>query len=68
MRQHVDWKERKAHTELEERAHTTHLNSLDIHHMALAKEHERARRAMDALRNAGYNWKGNPFSDLMKDF
>jgi len=67
MRQHVDWKERKAQKKVEERAHTTHLNSLDIHHMALAREQERARKAMDALRNAGYTWKGNPFSDLMND-
>ena len=64
-RQHVEWKKRKSQKELEERAHTTHLNSLDIHHMALARERERARRAMDALRSAGCNWKGNPFGDLM---
>ena len=67
MRQHVEWKEKKAQKKVEERAHTTHLNSLDIHHMALAREQERARKAMDALRNAGYTWKGNPFSDLMND-
>jgi hypothetical protein len=67
MRQHSEWKKRRAQTKLEERAHATHLNSLDIHHMALARERERAQKAMDALRNAGYNWKGNPFSDLVND-
>lgn len=66
-RQHVEWKKRRAKKEVEERAHTSHLNSLDIHHMALAKEQERARKAMDALRNAGYSWKGNPFGDLLGD-
>ena len=66
-RQHVDWEKRRAKNQLKERAHTSHLNSLDIHHMALAKERERARKAMDALRNAGYSWKGNPFGDLLND-
>ena len=66
-RQHVEWKKRKARKKVQERAHTSHLNSLDIHHMALAKERERAQKAMDALRNAGYHWKGNPFGDLLND-
>jgi len=67
MRQHVEWKNRRAQMKLEERAHTTHLNSMDIHHIALERERERARMAMDALRNAGCNWKGNPFGDLIND-
>ena len=66
-RQHVQWKKKRSNTKTQERAHTSHLNSLDIHHMALAKERERAQKAMDALRNAGYTWKGNPFGDLLKD-
>lgn len=66
-RQHVEWNTKRAKTKTRERAHTSHLNSLDIHHMALAKERERAQKAMDALRNAGYNWKGNPFGDLLND-
>lgn len=67
MRQHVEWKRRKAEQELDERAHTSHLQSLDIHHMALAREKERARKAMDALRKAGCTVKGNPFGDLLDD-
>lgn len=65
MRQHVEWKRRKAEQEIEERAHTSHLQSLDIHHMALAQEKERARLALDALRKAGCAVKGNPFGDLL---
>ena len=65
MRQHVEWKNRTEQIQVEERAHTTHLNSLDIQHMALAKERERARKAMDAMRAAGFNFKGNPFGDLL---
>ena len=67
-RQHVEWKRKRAEIQLEQRSHTTNLNSLDIHHMALERERERARKAMDALRSAGCNWKGNPFSDLLNDF
>ena len=67
IRQHVEWKKRKEQKEVEERARTTQLNSLDIHHMALAREQERACRAMDALRSAGCNWKGNPFGDLINN-
>lgn len=66
-RQHIEWKQRKEQEELEKRAHTTQLNALDIQHMALARERERALKAMDALRNAGCNWKGNPFDDLFDD-
>mmetsp|Transcript_13390 Transcript_13390/g.37707 ORF Transcript_13390/g.37707 Transcript_13390/m.37707 type:complete len:691 (+) Transcript_13390:165-2237(+) len=66
-RQHVEWTKKKQQKELQDRAHTSHLNSLDVHHMALAKEREHALRAMDALRNAGCTWKGNPFGDLLSD-
>jgi hypothetical protein len=67
MRQHVEWNRRKAGKELEERVHTSDLQSLDMHHMALAREKERARLAMDALLSAGCTVKGNPFDDLLND-
>lgn len=66
-RQHAQWKRKKSQQEVEERAQTSYLNSLDIQHMALAKEQERAQRAMDALRGAGFTLKENPFGDLLKD-
>lgn len=66
-RQHAEWKRKKAQDDVKNRAHTSYLNSLDIQHMALAKEQERAQRAMDALRGAGFKLKGNPFGDLLKD-
>ena len=64
-RQHVAWKKKKAQEDVQDRAHTSYLNSLDIQHMAMAKEQERARKAMDALRSAGYQIRGNPFGDLL---
>lgn len=64
-RQHAAWMKNKAQTDVQHRAHTSYLNSLDVQHMALAKEQERARKAMDALRSAGYSFKGNPFGDVL---
>lgn len=64
-RQLAAWKKRKAQEDVNARAHTSYLKSLDVQHMALAEEQERARKAMDALRTAGYNIKGNPFGDLL---
>jgi hypothetical protein len=64
-RQHAAWKKKKAQEDVTARAHTSYLNSLDIQHVAMAKEQERARMAMDALRSAGYNFQGNPFEDIL---
>jgi hypothetical protein len=66
-RQHVEWKRKQAHKEVKERAHTSYLNSLDAQHVALAKEQERARMALDALRSAGCKLKGNPFGGILED-
>jgi hypothetical protein len=63
-RRNFEWKRKKAELEVKERAHTSYLHSLDLKHMALAQEEERAKKAMDALRNAGCTFHGNPFLDL----
>ncbi|KAL3912309.1 MAG: hypothetical protein SGILL_006934, partial [Bacillariaceae sp.] len=65
-RQHAKWKQKKQQETVRNNAHSSYLNSLDVQHMALAKEQERARRALDALRGAGFQIKGNPFKDLLK--
>lgn len=67
MREHAAWKDRKGQKQVEQQAHTTYMNSLDIQHVALANERERARKAMDALLSAGCNFKRNPFGDLLND-
>ena len=59
-----EWKREKKELEVQERAHTSYLQSLDLKHMALAQEEERAQKAMDALRSAGCTFHGNPFLDL----
>ena len=64
-RRHARWKLQQEEKGIEERARTSHFQSLDAQHMSLAKQEERARIAMDALRSAGYSFKGNPFGDLL---
>jgi hypothetical protein len=64
-RQHAAWLKKKAQADVQDRAHTSYLNSLDIQYMGLAEEQERARKAMDALRSAGYKFVGNPFGDVL---
>lgn len=64
-RHHAKWKAEQREEELNDQRHTSHLRSLDAQHLALSQQQDRARMAMDALRSAGYNIKGNPFGDLM---
>ena len=63
-RRHARWKRRQQEKEIEARAETSNFQALDIQHMALARQEERARLAIDALRSAGCSIKGNPFGDL----
>jgi hypothetical protein len=64
-RRHGLWKRRQEEKEIAERARTSHFQSVDAQHRALAKQKEHARIAMDALRSAGVLFKGNPFGDLL---
>jgi 23S rRNA G2069 N7-methylase RlmK/C1962 C5-methylase RlmI len=64
-RRHKKWKEQQKEMQLQEQRHTSHLKSLDAQHTALFQQQERARRAMDALRSVGFQFKGNPFGNLM---
>mmetsp|Transcript_9168 Transcript_9168/g.23220 ORF Transcript_9168/g.23220 Transcript_9168/m.23220 type:complete len:772 (+) Transcript_9168:255-2570(+) len=63
-RRNFEWKRKTEEDKVQERSHTSHLHSLDMKHMALAQEEERAQKAMDALRRAGCTFHGNPFLDL----
>ena len=62
---HAKWKRQQREKEVRDQSYTSHLKSLDAQHMAFSQQQERARMAMDALRSAGMNIKGNPFGDLM---
>lgn len=64
-RRHAQWKKKQEEKEVQERSKTAYFHSLDAQQMALAKQQERAQRAIDALRSAGCNIKGNPFGDLL---
>ena len=64
-RRHAEWKQRQHDKEIEERHESGHFQALDYQYMALAEQQERARIAMDALRNAGCKINGNPFGELL---
>eukprot|EP00980_Cylindrotheca_fusiformis_P017945 scaffold5703_cov132-Cylindrotheca_fusiformis.AAC.4 len=64
-RHHAKWKQEQREKELNDQHHTSQLRALDAQHMALSQQEERARMALDALRSAGCNIKGNPFGGLL---
>jgi hypothetical protein len=64
-RRHAQWRRQQEEKETEERSRTGHFQSLDAQHVALARQQELTRIAMDALRSAGCSIKGNPFGDLL---
>jgi hypothetical protein len=64
-RGHFEWKRQEQERKLEETSkHINHM-AWDRRHIELAKQKERARVAMDALRDAGCLIQGNPFADLL---
>ena len=62
---HAKWQQKQKEKELDANRHNSHLRSLDAQFMALSRQQERAKKAMDALRSAGCTIQGNPFGDLM---
>lgn len=67
QRQHVQWKEKQRIQEQYQRSQQIHDNLMDQHHSELARQQERAKLALDALRHAGCSFGfTNPFADLLK--
>lgn len=64
-KRHARWRQDQKDAALNAERHSSHLRALDAQHMALSKQQERTRIAMDALRSAGCTIKGNPFGELM---
>jgi hypothetical protein len=64
-RHHLDWKREKAEAEREQRSLTSRNASRDRRYVELAKEKERARIALDALRRAQSTFSSNPFGSLL---
>ena len=65
-RNHLNWKQRMAQAEREEKSRHTKNAALDRKFVELAREKERARIALDALRHAQCTFStSNPFGSLL---
>ncbi len=65
-RNHLEWKRRQAQQEREEKSRRSKYAALDRKFVELAKEKERARIALDALRRAQCTFStSNPFGSLL---
>ena len=65
-RGHLDWKRRQAQQKREEKSRQSKNAALDRKYVELAKEKERARIALDALRHARCTFStSNPFGSLI---
>ena len=63
---HLDWKQRQAQTEREVKSRYTKNAALDRKYVELAREKERAKIALDALRHAQCTFStSNPFGSLL---
>ncbi len=65
-RNHLQWKRRQAQNEFEEKSRISKNAALDRKYVELAKEKERARIALDALKHAKCTFStSNPFGGLL---
>ena len=65
-RNHLEWKRQKAQAERKEKNRRTKNAALDMKYVELAKEKERARIALDALKHARCTFStSNPFGSLL---
>ena len=62
---HAEWEQKRDEAELVARMQNMRYRTMDLHHLELAKQKERANMALDALRAAGCTIKGNPFAGLL---
>lgn len=66
-RRHVQWKKKQAEIEREQKARHTRNMGLDRRYVELAKEKEKMRIALDALRHAKCTFStSNPFGPLIE--
>jgi hypothetical protein len=65
-RHHADWKRREKERQIQEHSRDANDRAMDRRYVQLAEQKERARVALDALRDIGCSFKGNPFADLLE--
>jgi Flp pilus assembly protein CpaB len=64
-RHHAHWQEREAERRRQQQSRDTRDRALDHRHMEMARQKERARIAMDAIRHAHCTFAINPFAGLL---
>jgi hypothetical protein len=63
-RRHARWQREQLEKEIDEHSRLVHDRLMDQRHVELARQQERARLALNAIRHAGYP-SYNPFSNLL---
>lgn len=65
-RHHAQWKKAQEESEREDRSRDARDQAMDRRYVELAKQQERARIAMDAIRHGGCTFSGNPFAAILE--
>ena len=64
-RRHAEWKRQEKERQIEESSRDANYRAMDQRYILLAQQKERARMAVNALRDIGCSIQGNPFADLL---
>ena len=65
QRRHVQWQESEAERRRQQQSRDTRDRALDQRHIEIARQKERARIALDAIRHAHCTFALNPFAGLL---
>ena len=64
-RWHAEWREREAERKRQQQSRDTRDRAMDRRYMEMARQEERARIALDAIRHAHCTFAINPFGALL---
>jgi len=64
-RRHKEWREREAERQRQQQTRDTRDRAMDRRHMEMARQEERARIALNAIRHAHCTFAINPFAGLL---
>lgn len=64
-RRHAEWREREADRLRQQQSRDTRDRAMDRRYMEMARQEERARIALDAIRHAHCTFAINPFAGLL---
>lgn len=66
-RRHLEWREREAERKREQQSRDTRDRAMDRRYMEMARQEERARIALDAIRHAHCTFALNPFAGILEN-